>query len=167
MEFDILFFTNEEIENLTVIQQKLLRTAQQKKDALKHQLEKDLQTYKCITYGNNASNSSLYNDKKAELVEEYNYQVEIIREQLVFNMSLNEPTNDGETGDPGDVGGDSPYVVDYELSYLERYIAVRDYYMTIEDPNERLALYGADEVAKKYLSSYYNSLYNYLSTFTH
>ena len=167
MEFDILYLSSEEIEALTVIQQKLLRTAQQKKDALKHQLEKDLQTYKCITYADNAFNSSLYADKKSELVNEYTYQVEIIREQLIFNMSLNELTNDGETGDSGDAGGDSPYVVDYELSYLERYIAVRDYYMTIEDPDERLALYGADEVAKKYLSSYYNSLYNYLSTFTH
>ncbi len=38
--------------------------------------------------------------------------------------------------------------------------------MTIEDPNERLALYGADTVAQKYLDSYYNTLYNYLASFT-
>lgn len=167
MTFDILDISSEEVNALTVIQLKLLRTAQQKKDALYHTLENDLLTYKLLTLTNGAQNSSLYEDKKKELCDEYDYQVEILREQLVFNMSLQEPTNDGETGDNGNDNEEtSGYVVDYELSYLERYIAVRDYYMTIEDPNERLALYASDTVAVNYLSSYYNTLYNYLASFT-
>ena len=97
-----------------------------------------------------------------ELTEEYNYQVEILREQLIFNMSLGEPTTGGETGDSGN--DDSGYLVDYELSYLERYIQVRDYYLGIEDANERLALLAADEVAINYLGSYYNTLFNYFAS---
>lgn len=164
MEFDILPLTGEEAEALSTIQLKLLRTAQQKKDALARTLEQELLTYKKLTYTDGMEYSSLYGDKEAELTAEYEYQVEILREQLLFNMSLSEPTNDGETGDSGT--DDSAYLVDYELSYLERYIAVRDYYMTIEDPDERLALYAADTVALDYLGSYYNSLYNYLYTYT-
>ncbi len=165
MEFDILDLSEEELDAFSTIQVKLLRTAQQKKNALYHQLQEDLTTYKYITFANGTENSSLYEAKKASLTEEYEYQVEILREQLVYNMSLGEPTNDGETGDSG--SDNTGYIVDYELSYLERYIAVRDYYMTIEDPNERLALYAADTVAINYLGTYYNTLYDYLSTFTH
>ncbi len=163
MEFDIIDFSEAEVEALTTVQLKLLRTAQQNKNALEHEMEQELEVYRCLCYTNNVFFSSLYTDKQAELRKEYEYQVEILREQLIFNMSLNEPTHDDETGDDG--GGDAAYVVDYELSYLERYIIVRDYYMSIEDPVERLALYTADEVAQKYLGSYYNSLYNYLSSY--
>jgi hypothetical protein len=166
MKFDVIDISEQEVEALTTIQLKLLRTTQQKKDALYHTLEQDLNAYKLLTYTDGVAYSSLYEDKEKELTEECEYQVDILREQLIFNMSLNEPTTDDETGDNGkDDQPNTGYLVDYELSYLERYIQVRDYYMTIEDPSERLALYAADEVALEYLNSYYNTLYNYLRSF--
>ena len=67
-------------------------------------------------------------------------------------------------GGGGDEG--AGYVVDYSLSYSERYVIVRDYYLAIADPAERMALYTADEVAKRYLDSYYGSLYNVLYTYS-
>ena len=164
MDFDIIDLTEEEAEALTTIQLKLLRTAQQNKNELYHNMQRELQAYYSMCNTNNVYLSSLYTDKKAELEDEFDYQVAILREQLIFNMSLNEPTHDEETGDDGN--DDSGYIVDYELSYLERYIQVRDYYLAIEDPDERLALYTADTVAQKYLGNYYRPLYNYLSTFT-
>ncbi len=164
MDFDIIDISAAEAEALTTIQLKLLRTAQQNKNELYHTLQQELQVYYCLCNTNNVHLSSLYADKKAELEAEYEYEVEILREQLIFNMSLNEPTNDGETGDSGN--DSSGYIVDYELSYLERYIQVRDFYLAIEDPAERLALYAADTVAQSYLGNYYTTLYNYLSTFT-
>lgn len=39
---------------------------------------------------------------------------------------------DDDAGDTGD-GSDAPYIVDYTLSYLDRYQIVRNYYMSIED----------------------------------
>jgi len=163
MEFDILDLTEEEILAFSTIQHKLLRTAQQKKNELYHQLLQDCRTYKEILIANRMQNSTLYDQKVKELEEEYEYQVEIIREQLIFNMALNEPTHGGETGDSG--SSNTGYIVDYELSYLQRYIQVRDYYMSIEDPIERLALYRADSVAMAYLDSYYNTLDTYLASF--
>lgn len=164
MTFDILDITQEEAENFETIQLKLLRTAQQKKNELYHKLKEELRVYNKLTMTNGTCHSSLYADKEAELVEEYEYQVEILREQLVFNMSLKEPTHNGETGNSG--YDNTGYLVDYELSYIERYVLVRDYYMTIENPHERLALYAADTVAMDYLDTFYNSLYNYLAGFT-
>ena len=164
MIFDIISITQEEADLLETLQLKLLRTAQQKKNELEQKLKVQLDEYKSITYANGVQFSSLYEDFERKATAEYERQVEVLREQLVFNMSLKEPTHDDETGGSG--SDNSGYVVDYELTYIERYIQVRDYYMTIEDPNERLALYRADKVALKYLGSYYNFLYDYLIQFT-
>lgn len=164
MEFDILNLTEEELDALSVIQVNLLRTAQQTKNELFHEMEKKKEQFKITLANNNTGLSSLYYEKCQALEKEFDYQVEILRERLVYNMSLNEPTVDEDTGGGGSPDtGDSPYPIDYSLEYIERYIIVRDYYLTIEDPNERLALYQADEVAQRYLSVYYNTLYNYLT----
>lgn len=164
MTFDIIELSQEEADALKTVQLKLLRTAQQKKNELTVKLQRQLAEYKLLTYSSGVYDSSLYAATEKELTDEYNRQVEVLREQLIFNMSLKEPTTGDETGGTG--SDNTGYLVDYELSYLERYIEVRDYYMTIADPDERLALYAADEVAVQYLGSYYNSLYNYLKSFT-
>lgn len=164
MTYDIIEITEEEVKKLETVRLKLLRTAQQKKNELFHKLQIELDEQRRLLYSNGAENSSLYDQICIELMNEYDYQVGILREQLLFNMSLGEPTNDGETGGSG--SDNTGYLVDYELSYLERYVHVRDYYLTIEDPNERLALLAADEVAYQYLGTYYNTLFNYLATFT-
>ncbi len=43
---------------------------------------------------------------------------------------------------------------------------MRDYYLAIENPAERMALYTADDTAKRYLGSYYSTLYNVLYTYS-
>ena len=164
MTFDIIDITDEEADNLETVRLKLLRTAQQKKNELTHKLEASLAEQKRLLYTNGMDDSSLYEQIESELKAEYDYQVEILKEQLLFNMSLGEPTNGDETGGSG--SDNSAYLVDYELSYMERYVHVRDYYLSIEDPNERIALLAADDVARKYLGSYYNTLFNYLVQFT-
>ena len=164
MTFDIIDISAEEAEKLETVQLKLLRTAQQKKNELEHKLQAELAEQKRLTYANGMENSTIYSRISRELTAEYEYQVEILREQLIFNMSLREPTTPDETGGSG--SDNSAYLVDYELSYLERYIEVRDYYMTIEDPDERLELLRIDKVAQDYLGTYYNLLFDYLYTFT-
>ncbi len=161
MEFNIIPITDEEYSALTTVQKKLVRTAQKSKNELEHSMEQELVEFKMLLIADNMYNSSLYEAKAALLQQEVDYKVEILAEQLLFNMSLNEPTTDDETGNEG--GDESAgYIVDYELSYLERYIIVRDYYLAIEDADERLALYAADETAQAYLGSYYSTLYDYL-----
>lgn len=164
MTFDIVDITEAEIKSMETVRLKLLRTAQQKKDELYHKLQNEIAEQRRLIYSNGMRDSSLLADVTASLTAEYEYQVEIIREQLLFNMSLGEPTTGGETG--GNGNDNTAYLVDYELSYMERYIGVRDYYLSIENPNERIALLREDQVARKYLGSYYNTLFNYLVQFT-
>ncbi len=164
MNFDIIDITQAEVDLLTTVQKKLLRTAQQKKDEMVRKLDSQLSELRIMMNSNNMENSSLFAQSAAKLQSDYQTELGILVEQLNFNMSLKEPTNSDEVGGSGsDASG---YIVDYELSYLERYIEVRDYYLAIEDPDERIALYQADEVAIAYLGTYYNVLFDYLMTLT-
>lgn len=164
MIFDIIDITDDEVELLTTVQKKLLRTAQQKKDEMVRKRDKELDELWLMLNANSVENSSIYAQASAQIESEYQTELEVLVEQLQFNMSLREPTSDGETGGSG--SDDSGYMVDYELSYIERYISVRDYYLAIEDPNERLALLQSDTVAQEYLGTYYSVLFDYLKSLT-
>lgn len=164
MTFDIVDITDDEVDLLTTVQKKLLRTAQQKKNEMVRKKDEQLFELKIMVNSNNMENSSAYAQMAATIEEKYQTELDILVEQLQFNMSLREPTNGGETGGSG--SDNTGYLVDYELSYLERYITVRDYYLSIEDPNERIALLQADEVAQDYLGTYYSVLFDYLITLT-
>lgn len=159
MLFDIIDISDEELIKLSVAKMKLLRTAQQKKDALIHNAEKELAQYKEKLLTAGMKDSTLYDDKKAELDAEVEYQCAILADNLVYDMSVSSSGGSGEENID-----DYYYTVDYSLSYNERYIIVRDYYLSIKDKTERMARYSADEVAKKYLGSYYGTLYNVLAT---
>ena len=165
MEFDIIPITAAELEKLSVVEMKMLRTAQQKKDELLRKYDEEYLTFKRIVLTNGMKESSLLADRKAQLDTDRDREVALLKDNLIYNMSINEPTGGG------DVGGDDTdpatgYVVDYTLSYNERYVIVRNYYMSIKDPNERMALYTADQTARKYLSSYYGTLYDVLYTYS-
>lgn len=162
MTFDIISITDDEVALLSTVQQKLLRTAQQKKNEMLRKLNSELEEVKILACSNGMENSTYYAQMSAYLTSEYETDLAILVEQLQFNMSLKEPTTSNETGDSGQ--DTSAYLVDYELSYIERYISVRDYYLSIEDPDERLALLAADEVAQNYLGTYYSVLYDYLAS---
>ena len=159
MKFDIIEISGEEIEKLSTIRMRLLRTAQQKKDELCHNAEKDKQLFYRIALTNGMVNSSLIEAKNKEIDDELKYQIEILRENLIYNMTVSEPMTDDDIDKP-DVG----YLVDYSLTYYERFNIVRDYYLKIPDPVERLNIYRVDETAKVYLSSYYTVLYDYFTT---
>lgn len=165
MNFDIIDITEEQLKGLSVVQMKMLRTAQQKKDALYRKAEDDLEVFRVLYLTAGMKNSNLYADKRAELYEDRDYETAVLADNLIYNMSLNESSGGGDTGDPG---GDEQagYIVDYSLTYNERYVIVRDYYLAISDPDERMALYAADDVAKRYLSGYYTTLYNVLATYS-
>ncbi|MDE6690382.1 MAG: hypothetical protein K2K04_00270, partial [Clostridia bacterium] len=86
MTFDILPLTDDEVKDLETVRLKLLRTAQQKKNELEHKLKNELAEQKRLIYSNGMENSTLYDQISAELTAEYEYQVDILREQLLFNM---------------------------------------------------------------------------------
>lgn len=160
MTFDIVSYTEDQLAELSEVQMQLLRTAQKKKNELEHKMYSELAMFKKMLYTNGMKNSSLYEHKKAQLNEEFEYQVEILREQLQYSIELNTPFPPDS-----DEQEEAGYTVDYSLSYADRYAVVRAYYFDIDDPVERLNLYSADEVAKRYLGEYYTILYNVIYSY--
>lgn len=161
MTFDIIELEEGELEAFSTIQMQLLRTAQKKKNELRHKLESDLELFKEMVAGNGMGNSTLCEQKREELEAEFEYQVEILKEQLLYSLEINEPYPDGD--DDQEMVG---YIVDYSLSYTDRYAIVREYYLAIDDPGLRMKLYTDDDVAKRYLGSYYSVLYNVLYNYS-
>ena len=161
MKFDVVEVSEEELKNFTAVQMQLLRTAQKGKDELLHKMENDLELFKKLVYNDDMRESSLLEQKRVELQAEYQYQLDIIIEQYNYGMELSEPRIPPNP-DTSKVG----YLVDYSLPYSDRYNIVREYYLSIPDPAERMNLYSKDEVAKDYLSSYYRTLYNVLYSYS-
>ena len=161
MEFDVVEITEEELKLFSAVEMQILRTAQKSKNELVQKMEKEFALFKKLVYTDDMKESSLLEQKKAELQAEYDYQLAIIVEQYHYGMELTEP-HIPSNPEAGSVG----YLVDYRLPYNDRYNIVREYYLSIKDPNERMTLYANDEVAKDYLSSYYRALFNVLYSYS-
>ncbi len=163
MVFDVIDITDEEVRDLTTVQKQLLRTAQKKKNEMRRKLEQDMKLFQKLVLTDGMQNSSLLQQKRDELENNFEYELGIIVEQLRYAMNVSEPPpDDGSSGGDESAG----YIVDYSLPYTDRYNMVRDYYLSIRDPAERMSLYGADDVAKQYLDSYYGSLYSVLLAYS-
>ena len=159
MKIDIIPLTDEEYAMLPTAKKRAVRNAQQKKNELYERINKELEIFREKVYAAGMKHSSLYETKKAALFSESEDRCNEIAEALLFELNSDKFLSGG-TGVDGDVG----YLVDYSLSYNQRYIVVRDYYLAIKDREERMRRYGADEVAKDYLGGYYETLYNVLAT---
>lgn len=159
MVIDIIEITEPEMNRLTADKRKLIRTAQKKKNVLIYKAERQLENYRIKLLTAGMKYSSLYDSKKAELDAEVYRQIEILADDLNFELNKDKFMSGG-TGIDGDYG----YLVDYSLSYEERYNIVRAYYLAIADVDERKRRYNADDVAKAYLGTYYGILYNVIAT---
>ena len=98
MKFDIIPITQTELDLLTVVQTKMLRTAQLKKNELYMKAEKELENFREMLMSAGTVNSTLYEAKKSELDADCAYQTAILADNLIYNMKLNEPSTDGDLG---------------------------------------------------------------------
>ena len=157
MEIDVIEISQEEYQSLSAGRKELVRAAQKRKNELRRRTQRELSEYKNAVYAADMKESSLIEQMRVKLEADFAYETEIIAEQLRYDLAA-----DGSGGQ----GGESPgYVVDYSLPYIDRYSLVRSYYLSIADSAERMERYKADDVAKRYLGSYYQTLYDVLSTY--
>ena len=159
MIFDIIDVSEEYYLNLSTAQRRLLITAQKNKDRLVRKAEKEIAKYRRKLLADGVQTSALLHQKTKEVYDELDYEIKILKEQLINSININMYVADNPDY------SDAKYEVDFTLPYTYRYIIVRDYYLSIPDPFLRVELFSKDEVAKKYLGMYYDSLYNVLMTY--
>ena len=153
---DIISFTEEQFSLLAKGQLQTVKTAQQRKDRLYKALQEKLRKEKHRLVKNGVFCSRIFNFIEDRLTFEYEREVEIIRQCLLFylhySMKPNQSTTDSVT-----------YLVDYSLSEEERMGVVREFYESTYT-NDAKGLYAAflqDMVAPQYLGELYAPLHDY------
>jgi hypothetical protein len=154
MTIDIISFTDEQYSALTANQLQEVTAAQTKKDRMTSALAEKKRKEKFRLLKNGIFRSKIYAQLCAEWDEAYQTELDRLKEQLLFFLRFSTKV---------EVPTDNPYAIDYSLSYEERYVVVRDYYLaTYLDDMERWTEFKKDTVAPNYLGEYYVTLHDYL-----
>ena len=152
---DIIEFTEKQFSLLSKGQLQTVKTAQQKKNRLYKALQETLRKEKHRLVKNGVFRSELYNLLEERLTTEYEEEVELMRECLLFYLNYSMKPNKTDSLAAG-------YEVNYALSMEERLAKVKGFYE--KEYNDANALYDAfvlDTVAPQYLGELYASLYDY------
>ncbi len=152
--------TAEELEKAV---QKLIEEANAESAAAKSEYEKDCLEAQYDALKRRTFRSSILENLLAARKEEYD--AEVLRIQKDLDESLEALYAEGDTGGetPPEIDpDDAPYEVDYTLSMRDRYVIVKNYYLDYDDMAEALADFEADDIAKDYLGTYYEYLYQLL-----
>ncbi len=155
MVIDIITYTEAQFAALSKEKLEEVRAAQLKKDKLKKELDKKIFKEKVRLINNGVMPSTIFEKRCAELTANYEAEVAIVREALLFYLQyVNAPKGEGGTA--------PPYPVDYALSEEDRMAGVSTYYMTAyENPAERFAAFKADAFVRVYLGELYAPLWHY------
>ena len=154
MTIDIISYTPEQFASLTQEQLLEVREAQNKKDSWTIALEEKLQKQKEELVKRGIFNSNLFRLIEEKLRAEHEQKVSLLRESVLFYLQYTKPNVNEDMG--------TPYEVDYALSYEDRFLALRTYYLeTYSDVSECFEAFARDEFALGYLGELYATLYTY------
>lgn len=158
MVIDVIAYTNEQFAALTNEQILEVRSVQVRVNELRAKKEAVKENMKFQLSENGAIRSSMsLKSAEAEILL-IDQKIENLREGLLFYLQYASRLPEGNENMPTN----APYLVDYSLSYEERFFIVRDYYeATYTDPYERFQKYCDDRVALIYLGEYHSSLYDW------
>ncbi|MBO7297455.1 MAG: hypothetical protein J6U60_00220 [Clostridia bacterium] len=153
MVIDIISFTAEQFALLSDAQLLEVKTAQLEKNRLSRDLEEKKQAEKNRLVENGTFLSELWNLYCAKLQEEYEVEVQAIRDSLLFYLQFSMRA---------DADQELSYTVDYALPMEERLAIVKGYYeTTYTDAKQRFEAFAQDKVAVAYLGELYAPLYDY------
>lgn len=161
MTIDIIDLSAEEFSDLTTVQLAMVNAAQAKKNEILAAAEKKKRTLFLDLVAQNVARSSFRRDREAEIDEEAALDVEVVRQDLLYQLAYDISTEGNESGVYR-----YPENPNYTLAYPQRFLAVRTYYMNVtSDPDARLQAYAMDSLARVYLGEYYQTLYELLASY--
>ncbi len=152
MTIDIINYTQEQFSRLDSEEIQEIKRVQSVKDRLQRRLadKKVSEKYRLSKAG--IFRSNIWDLICQKLDDEYQAEVDVLRDGLLFYLQYNKQSNNEGAG----------YTVDYSLSVADRVVLVKEYYLrTYNDPNQRFQKFKFDTVAPSYLCESYSSLYHW------
>ena len=162
MTIDIVDLTDPKYSKLSPVQLAMVRAAQGKKDKVVAQAQKDKNELKFFMLANNVARSTALRDALRHIDTQMQSDIETIKSDLDYQLAYEALGQEGNDQGPYRY----PQNPNYNLSYSERFLVVRQYYMDItSDPDARLRAYSMDTLAKSYLGEFYQTLYDLLRSY--
>ncbi len=162
MTIDIIDLTDPKYDKLSTVQLAMVRAAQAKKDAATQKCQETVEEIFYHFLGRNTARSTALARETQALYEALEEEVESLRADLEFQLEAENLENSGNENGPYRY----PENPNYSLSYSQRFLVVREYYMNVtSDPSARLEAYRLDTLARSYLGEYYATLYDLLATY--
>ncbi len=162
MDIDIVDLTSPDYADLSAVQLAMVRAAQAKKNKILADAEQEKGEFFRLLLSNRTARSSMRTDKNAEIDAEAARQIEVVKSDLNYQIAYEEIASEGNEYGPYRY----PENPNYNLTYPQRFILVRNYYMDLtSDAEARLQAYTMDTLAREYLGEYYESLYSLLASY--
>ena len=162
MIIDIIDLTDPKYSKLSPVQLAMVRTAQAKKNKILAEAEEDIAELYKILIANHFTRSTEFKKYKGNVNKKAEYDIEVVKEDLIMQLSYEALGSEGNETGPYRY----PENPNYNLSYSQRFLVVRNYYMgATDDPNARLAAFSMDTLARTYLGEFYQTLYDLLASY--
>ena len=162
MTIDIVDLASPNYSNLSPVQLAMVRAAQTKKNKIIAEAEKDKRDIKYLLLANNVARSTALRDAISKIDAQAEQDIETVKADLDYQLAYEALGSEGDENGPYRY----PQNPNYNLSYSERFLVVRQYYMDVtSDPNARLSAYAADTLARSYLGEFYQTLYDLLLSY--
>ena len=155
MKIDIVDFSESQFAVMSMEKLREIRSAQVKKDRMTAELEKRIEEERKKLIDKGVYPSDVLEKIRAELTAEYDREITILREGLIFFLHYAEDEREG-------YADDVPYLVDFSLSEEQRMFIVKEYYeKTYEDGVVRYDAFKKDTFVRTYLGELYPPLHDY------
>ena len=152
---DIISFTDKQFSLLTKGQLQTVKTAQRQKNRLQKTLVETLRKEKHRLVKNGVFRSDIYDLLRSRLTEEYEREVELIKQCLLFYLHYSMKPSQSTSNSVA-------YTVDYSLSAEARVSVVKNYYESeYTDADQLYAAFLTDTVAPQYLGELYAPLHDH------
>ena len=162
MQIDIIDLTDPCYSALSPVQLALVRAAQEKKNKLAASAEEKRQKFIDKLVLNHFSHSLVYKLQQSVFEKQFEEDVDAIRENLLYELAYKTNGSEGNEFGPYSY----PENPDYSLTYSQRFVLVRQYYIDLtRDAEARLAAYAGDSLARTYLGEFYQTLYEMLASY--
>lgn len=162
MDIDIIDLTLPEYADLSPVQLAMVRAAQAKKNKILEKAAKDQNDLFFFTVSNNTARSSAYKQEYSAIAKAAEAEIETVKADLLYQIAYEGIGQEGNDNGPYRY----PENPNYNLSYSQRFLVVRNYYMdATDDPEARLRVFAMDSLAREYLGEYYQTLYELLASY--